>query len=105
MTELGSVALIIAASFDGAAAFAHLVCLVFGAPAFRFFGASEQIIKGFEAGKIQPIIITLAITAILCLWAIYALAGAGVIHYLPFLIMPIQLQRLNGSKRIIQIAI
>ncbi len=38
-----------------------------------------------EKGSIQPTLITLGIAAILFVWGLYALSGAGVIFKLPFL--------------------
>ncbi|WP_370682295.1 hypothetical protein [Comamonas sp. GB3 AK4-5] len=54
-----------------------------GARAYSWMGASERMVRAVEAGKLQPTLVTLAITAVLFLWAAYAWAGAGVIERLP----------------------
>ena len=84
MLTTGAQALIVGASFSVAAAFAHLACVVFGAPAYRFMGAGERMVRAVEAGKLQPTLVTLAISGVLVVWAAYALGGAGVIGLLPF---------------------
>jgi len=84
MLTTGAQALIVGASFSAAAAFAHLACVVFGAPAYRFMGAGERMVRAVEAGKLQPTLVTLAISGVLVVWAAYALGGAGVIGLLPF---------------------
>ncbi|MFW1972824.1 hypothetical protein [Acinetobacter bereziniae] len=76
--------LIIAALFDAAAAIAHLACLAIGGSAFRFLGAGERLAGEFEAGEIQPILVTILIALILFSWSIFALSGAGVVALLPF---------------------
>lgn len=85
MPLTGSQALVIGGALSAAAAVAHLVCIVVGAPAYRLMGAGERMARGAEAGKLLPMIATLAIAAVLGTWALYALAGAGVIAPLPFM--------------------
>jgi len=85
MPLTGSQALIIGGALSAAAAVAHLVCIVVGAPAYRLMGAGERMARAAEAGKLLPTIATLAIAAMLGTWALYALAGAGVIAPLPFM--------------------
>ena len=77
--------LLVAAGADLVAAMAHLACIVVGAPAYRFMGAGEQMAQLHLAGDPHPTRVTLAIAAILGLWAAYALSGAGTIRRLPFL--------------------
>ncbi|WP_288497709.1 hypothetical protein, partial [uncultured Acinetobacter sp.] len=55
-----------------------------GGSAFRFLGAGERLAGEFEAGKIQPILVTILIALILFSWSIFALSGAGVVALLPF---------------------
>jgi hypothetical protein len=64
---------------------AHLACIVVGAPAYRFMGAGEKMVRAVEAGKLKPAFITLGIAGVLFIWAAYAFAGAGVIDRLPLL--------------------
>ena len=40
--------------------------------------------RGVEAGRLQPTLVTLTISAVLLAWAGYALSGAGLIARLPF---------------------
>lgn len=77
-------ALIVGAFCNAAAAIAHLACIVWGAPAYRLMGAGEKMARAVEAGKTRPTLVTLAIAAVLFVWAAYALSGAGVIGLLPF---------------------
>lgn len=84
MLITGAQALIVGASCSAAAALAHLACIVWGAPAYRLMGAGEKMARAVEAGKIQPTLVTLAISGVLLVWAAYALGGAGVIGLLPF---------------------
>jgi hypothetical protein len=72
------------AAASGAAAALHLLSIVFGAPWYRFLGAGERFARLAEAGSLIPAAVTLAIAAVLSLWAAYALSGAGVIRKLPY---------------------
>ncbi|HYW10106.1 MAG TPA: hypothetical protein VE913_24275 [Longimicrobium sp.] len=69
----------------GAAALLHVGMIVGGADWYRFFGAGEQMARYAERGSAYPAIITACIAAILGVWALYGLSGAGVIRRLPFL--------------------
>ncbi len=62
---------------------AHLTCILIGAPAYRFMGAGERMIRVAEAGRLRPTLVTLTIAGVLLLWAAYALSGAGIIGRLP----------------------
>ncbi|GGD63272.1 hypothetical protein [Lacimicrobium alkaliphilum] len=77
--------LIIGAFCSFAAALSHLGCIVFGADAYRFFGAGEQMAKMAEKGLWYPTIVTSVLVMVLVAWGLYALSGAGVIFRLPFL--------------------
>jgi hypothetical protein len=85
MLATGAQALIIGGALTTAAAVAHLACILIGAPAYRFMGAGEKLARAVEAGKQRPRLITLAIAAVLFIWAAYAFSGAGLIGPLPFL--------------------
>jgi hypothetical protein len=67
------------------AAAAHLGCIAFGAAWYRALGAGEAMALMADAGHWYPTVVTAVITAVLLLWAWYALAGAGVVRRLPFL--------------------
>lgn len=77
--------LIIASILCGFAAIAHLGCIFFGGDWYRFLGAGEQMAKMAEAGHWYPTIVTSIIVAMLSIWSLYALSGAGVILKLPLL--------------------
>lgn len=79
--------LILAGCLSALAALLH-VAVIFGGPDwYRFFGAGEELARMAERGMIQPTLITLAISAILAIWAAYAFSGAGLIRRLPLLRM------------------
>lgn len=68
-----------------AAALLHLACIAFGASWFRFFGAPEPLIVSYENGAMGLVWMTIAIAAILAIWAAYAFSGAGIFQRLPLL--------------------
>lgn len=63
----------------------HLACIVGGPDWYRFLGAGEDMARGAERGAPFPILITLAIAAILAVWAAYAFSAAGLIGRLPLI--------------------
>ncbi len=67
------------------AAILHRAVIVGGPNWYRFFGAGEGMARMAEQGRLEPILITLAIAALLGIWAAYAFAGAGVIRRLPLM--------------------
>ena len=77
--------LIVGASLSALAALLHVACIYFGAPWYRFLGAGEEMARMAESGSWTPGIITAGIAAVLGIWALYALSGAGAILRLPFL--------------------
>lgn len=85
MDNAGSSFLIAGAALSAIAALLHLGCVAFGAPWYRFLGAGERMVRAASAGRWYPSAVTLAIAAVLLVWALYALSGAGVIGRLPFL--------------------
>lgn len=66
------------------AALAHIGCIVFGAPWYRFFGAGERMARMAEAGNPTAAIITAGIAAVLMLWAAYAFSAAGALPRMPW---------------------
>ncbi|MCF8179225.1 MAG: hypothetical protein K9J74_12010 [Sulfuritalea sp.] len=84
MPTSGTIALVTASAFSAAAALAHIACVVLGPSAYRFMGAGEKMARAVAAGKLQPTLTTLAISAVLFVWSAYALSGAGLIAHLPF---------------------
>ena len=70
---------------EPAASVLHLACIVGGADWYRFFGAGEAMAQAAERGEAYPALLTLAIAAVLAIWAAYAFAGAGLIRRLPLM--------------------
>jgi hypothetical protein len=85
MASTTNLFLVIGAVLSGTAALLHLGCIAFGAPWYRFMGAGEHMAQMALAGHWYPTVVTLAIAAMLAVWALYALSGAGIIAKLPLL--------------------
>ena len=90
MSSPAALVLLLAGALTALASAAHLACIVFGAPAFRFMGASERMARAVEAGKVRPLLATVVIAAVLAISAAYAWSAAGFIAPLPFarLVLP-----------------
>ena len=73
-----------AAAMSAVASLLHVAVIVGGPAWYRFFGAGERMARLAEAGSPIPTVVTLAIAAMLALWAAYAAAGAGLLKPLPF---------------------
>jgi hypothetical protein len=67
------------------AALLHLGVIAGGPAWYRFFGAGEGMARLAERGSLYPPLITVAIAALLALWAAYAFAGAGLLPRLPLM--------------------
>jgi hypothetical protein len=76
--------LVTAAALSALAAALHVGCIIFGASWYRFFGAGERMAQLASAGSWYPALITSGIAAVLGVWSLYALSGAGVVPKLPF---------------------
>ena len=63
----------------------HLAIIFVGAPAYRYFGAGEDMATAAESGSAFPAMMTLVLVAIFTIWGLYAFSGAGVIRQLPLL--------------------
>jgi hypothetical protein len=63
----------------------HVVIVVLGPPAYRYFGAGEDMARQAEAGSLFPAALTLLVAAVFALFTLYAFAGAGTIRRLPLL--------------------
>lgn len=85
MSSTTNIFLTLGALLSAIAALLHVGCIIFGAPWYRFFGAGERMARMAEAGSWQPAVVTSFIVAVLVVWSLYALAGAGRIAPLPFL--------------------
>lgn len=77
--------LVAAAVADAGAALVHLACIAVGAPMYRILGAGPRIVALAEAGHWYPPVVTLLIAGVLAVFAVYALAGAGLIPAPPLL--------------------
>ncbi|WP_342245447.1 hypothetical protein [Pseudomonas sp. OTU5201] len=75
--------LLLAAAATTLAAALHACCIVFGSAWYDAMGAGERIVRRSREGRWQPALITSVITLVLLIWALYALAGAGVLPALP----------------------
>lgn len=77
--------LIIGGVLSAIAAVLH-VGVILGGPAwYCFFGAGEDMARMAEQGSPTPALVTLAIAAVLAVWAAYAFSGAGLLWRLPLL--------------------
>jgi hypothetical protein len=85
MINSGRRSLIAAGSASAAIGVLHLVCIVIGGPAYRYFGAGERLAQRAEAGSLQPAAITLVFAVAFFVLAAYGFSGAGVIRKLPLL--------------------
>jgi hypothetical protein len=68
-----------------ALALLHAVLIFVGPPAYRYFGAGEAMARQAESGSLEPGAVTLAIAAVLSMFGLYALSGAGAVRRLPLL--------------------
>lgn len=78
-------ALIIGGLLSVAASLLHIGCIAGGPAWYRFFGARSAIATMAEQGSMTPALLTLAIAAVLAIWAAYAFSGAGLLPRLPLL--------------------
>jgi hypothetical protein len=62
----------------------HVLVIVIGAPAYRYFGRAD-LAEAVLRGSLQPSLATLAITITLTVWGLYAFSGAGLLRRLPLL--------------------
>jgi putative oxidoreductase len=77
--------LVAGGALTGAAALLHLGIILGGPDWYRFFGAGERMARLAARGSIYPTVVTAGIAAVLGVWALYALSGAGMIRRLPLL--------------------
>ena len=85
MINSGKRYLIAAGSASAAIGVLHLVCIVIGGPAYRYFGAGERLAQRAEAGSLQPAAMTLVFAVAFFVLAAYGFSGAGVMRRLPLL--------------------
>jgi hypothetical protein len=75
---------VIAAVLNFAIAGLHIYIIARGAPAYRSFGAGEEMARAAEKGSSIPALVTFGIALVFFVWGFYALAGARVIPELPW---------------------
>jgi hypothetical protein len=63
----------------------HAIIIFAGAPAYRYFGAGEQMARQADAGSPFPSLLTASVTLFFAVFAFYALAGARVTPRPPLL--------------------
>ncbi len=81
----GKGALLVAGGLSSAIALLHIVIIFAGAPAYRYFGAGEEMARQAEAGSSSPALLTAVVTAFFAVFAYYAFAGAGAVRRPPLL--------------------
>jgi hypothetical protein len=77
--------LALGAALSAAAALLHVAVIAGGPEWYRFFGAGERMADMAARGHWYPPLVTTGISAVLAVWAAFALAGAGLIGRLPLL--------------------
>jgi len=76
--------LITGSIFSMTAALLHFARIFVGAPMFRFLGAGNPVVQMAAKGHWYPIFVAVAVGALLSVWSLYALSGAGVMAQLPY---------------------
>ncbi|MBD9375927.1 hypothetical protein [Pseudoxanthomonas sp. PXM04] len=79
----GNTALLLAATGTALAALLHIGCIAFGPAWYDALGAGERMVRWSRERRWRPTVITGAITLVLGIWTLYALAGAGMLPTLP----------------------
>ena len=77
--------LVVGGALSLAAAGLHLACIAGGSAWYRALGAGERTARMVEAGRIGPIVVTVAIAAVLAGFGAYAWSGARLLPRLPLL--------------------
>jgi hypothetical protein len=67
------------------AALAHLACIAGGPRWYLAMGAGERMAHSAARDHWYPTVVTMAIAAVLSVWGLYALSGAGILRHLPLL--------------------
>ena len=81
----GRRALLAAGLLSTGIALLHVIIIFGGAPAYRYFGAGEQMARQAEAGSYFPGLLTATVTLFFAVFAFYAFAGATVAPRPPLL--------------------
>lgn len=81
----GRSALLAAGLLSATIALLHVIIIFVGPPAYRYFGAGEQMARQAESGSAFPALLTAAVALFFALFAFYGLAGAAVAPRPPLL--------------------
>lgn len=85
MQSQGKYWLTLGGVFSIGIAILHIAIIFGGAPAYRYFGAGEEMAQMASSGSVLPALITFFIAVIFAVWGLYAFSGARVIRRLPLL--------------------
>jgi len=85
MMHMGNQWLKLGGVLSFAVALLHVVIIFIGAPAYRYFGAGEDMATAAESGSAFPALLTFVLVVVFAIWGFYGLSGAGVIRRLPLL--------------------
>jgi hypothetical protein len=80
-----NIPLLLASAGSFIVAIAHIVIIIRGASAYRYFGAGEQMAQMAERGSPAPALITGVLVCVFALWGYYPLTALGFATPLPFL--------------------
>jgi hypothetical protein len=86
MARIGESLLKVAGLLNFLIALFHIGVIFIGAPAYRYFGAGEQMASWAEAGSPIPAIITFCLAVLFAGFGLYAFSGAKAFRKLPFLV-------------------
>jgi hypothetical protein len=79
--------LLVASALSAGAALMHFACIFLGAACFRYLGAGDRFVRMANQGHWYPRFVAFMVGALLSLWSLYALSGAGAIPRLPFVVV------------------
>jgi hypothetical protein len=85
MSRYYNLALLVGAGLSVLAALLHVAIIIGGPTWYRFFHAGARTIDAAVRGSWYAPMVTLAVTAVLLVWAAYALSAAGALPPLPLL--------------------
>jgi len=86
MTSLGNRLLQLGGTLSFLIALLHVLIVIIGIPAYRFFGGvGDDLADLVVIGSLLPVLITLAIALVFCVFGCYAFSGAGILSPWPWL--------------------
>jgi len=77
--------LAVGGALSAALAVLHIIVIIIGPAAYRYFGAPDEFATMAEAGSYAPAVLTGIFALIFALWAVYAFAGARMIPRPPMI--------------------